>query len=191
MNYGIYKGARNASWRCLLDAHVLSLPINPIQIIRMYGIGCRLADPDFLDGASGFTIKDETGNIKIIIDSTHPLTRQRFTIMHELGHYVLGHLGDTPLSRSEHDCRPEEEVAADRFAVDMLMPACVLWGLNIHTAEDIAKVCGVSMQAAQIRAERMEILYRRNMFLPHQLERRVFEQFKPWIDAKRSQGGNF
>ncbi len=184
MNYGIYKGARDASWRCLLDAHILSLPINPIQIIKIYGIGCRLADPAFLNGASGLTVKDEAGNIKIIIDSTHPRTRQRFTIMHELGHYVLGHLGDVPLSRSERECRPEEEIAADRFAADMLMPACVLWGLNIHTAEDIARVCGVSMQAAQIRAERMEILYHRNMFLSHPLERKVFEQFKSWMDRQ-------
>lgn len=107
--------------------------------------------------------------------------------MHELGHYLLDHLGDETLSRSEQECRPEEESAADRFAVDMLMPACVLWGLKLHTADDIARVCGVSMQAAQIRAERMEILYRRNMFLSHPLEKAVFDQFKPWIDGQSNQ----
>lgn len=75
--------------------------------------------------------------------------------MHELGHFVLGHLGNEPLSRSESDCRPEEEQAADKFAINMLAPACVLWDLNLHTHEEIAKVCDISMQAATYRAERM------------------------------------
>ncbi len=190
MNYGVYKNARNASWQCLIDCNVTSLPINPILLLAAFGIKCRGVNSDFLYGASGIIVKDSAKGISVLFDIEQLRTRQRFTIMHELGHYVLGHLGDTPLSRSERECRPEEEIAADRFAVDMLMPACVLWGLNIHTAEDIARVCGVSMQAAQIRAERMEILYRRNMFLSHPLERKVFEQFKPWIDRQLNQSNH-
>lgn len=183
MKYGIYKGARNASWQCLIDCDISEFPIKPVKIAALYGIICLKATVEQLHGASG-KIEPIDSEIYISFNDDDPVTRQRFTIMHELGHYVLGHLGDTPLSRSERECKPEEETAADRFAADMLMPACVLWGLGIHTAEDIARVCGVSMQAAQIRAERMEVLYRRNMFLSHPLERQVFRQFKPWIDMQ-------
>lgn len=107
--------------------------------------------------------------------------------MHEVGHYVLGHLGDSALTRSESECRPEEEQAADRFAADVLMPACVLWGLDVRTPEEIAQLCNVSMRAAQIRAERMGVLYERNKFLLHPLERQVFEQFGKFIQNNKSQ----
>lgn len=184
MDYGIYKNARNASWQCLIDCNVKRIPINPIAITENYGIKCKLVSPDVLKGKSG-EIRNDNGSIVILCDSTHPKTRQAFTILHELGHYLLGHLGDSPLSRSESDCRPEEESAADRFAADMLMPACVLWGLCIHNVEDIAQLCGVSMQAAKIRAERMEILYQRNKFLAHSLERQVYHQFQEFINESK------
>lgn len=188
MDYGIYKDVRNASWMCLIDCKVKELPVNPVEIVRKYGISCKAVSFEMLGRSSGIIRKNRLGIVNIYYDKDQIKNRQKFTILHELGHYVLGHLGDTPLSRSERECKPEEETAADRFAADMLMPACVLWGLGIHTEEDIARVCGVSMQAARIRAERMEVLYRRNMFLSHPLERQVFQQFKPWIDKCKYHG---
>ncbi len=183
LNYGIYKNARNASWQCLIDCGVSTLPIRPVIISEKYGVVCVEATKKQLGGTFG-TIHIFNKEIFISFNVADPLPRQRFTILHELGHYLLGHLGDRPLERSEQECRPEEEQAADKFAADVLMPACVLWGLNIHTAGEIAQLCGVSMQAAEIRAERMKVLYRRNMFLSHPLEREVFERFKPWIDSQ-------
>jgi len=60
------------------------------------------------------------------------------------------------------------------FASRFLAPACVLWGLNVHTAADIARFCEISKEAAEIRAKRMAELYKRNMFLTSPLERRVY-----------------
>lgn len=76
------------------------------------------------------------------------------------------------------------EYEAERFAIDILAPACVLWGLDLHTAKDISEACNISERAAQIRAERMEVLYRRNRFLTSSLERQVFEQFRPFINNR-------
>ena len=73
------------------------------------------------------------------------------------------------------------EQAANRFAADLLAPACVLWRLDLHRAEDIAQACKISIQAARFRAERMEILYQRNKFLLHPLERAVYQQFDPFL----------
>lgn len=181
MEYGIYKNARNASWQCLIDCSISSLPIKPVQIAAHYGISCKSATKEKLKDASGEIKALEEDEIYISFREDEPKERQRYTIMHELGHYLLGHLGTEPMTRSESDCRPKEEQAADKFAIDMLAPACVLWGLNLHSAEDIARVCNISMQAAQFRAQRMELLYKRNMFLSHPLEKQVFEQFKKFL----------
>ena len=181
MNYGIYQNARNASWQCLLDCYVSELPIIPVQIAAHYDIVCKLATKEWLKGSSG-QIRLVKGEKYILINNEESDQRQRFTIMHELGHYLLGHLGEVPLSRSESECRPAEEQAADHFAIGVLAPACVLWGLDLHTAEDIARVCSITMQAAQIRAERMKLLRQRGMFLSHPLERRVYEQFRRYIE---------
>ncbi len=180
MEYGVYKNARNASWQCLIDCGITELPINPVQVAAHYGIICKQATADWLKGASGqiIAVKDK---VYILVNDAEPHGRQRFTVMHELGHYLLGHLGDVPMSRSEDECRPEEEQAADKFAVDILAPACVLWGLGLRSAEDIARICEISMQAARFRAQRMELLYQRDVFLSHPLEKKVFEQFGDFI----------
>nr|DAM47978.1 MAG TPA: IrrE N-terminal-like domain [Caudoviricetes sp.] len=102
----------------------------------------------------------------IIVDDKLSIAVQRYSIAHEIGHILLG----------------DGEYEAERFAIDILAPACVLWGLNLHTAEDIARVCNISITSAQRRAERMRILYDRNMFLSHPLERQVFEQFRDFIN---------
>lgn len=184
MDYGIYKNVRNASWQCLIDCSISELPLKPVKIAEHYGIHCKQVDQAVLNGASG-EIKLVDNEIFISFNIQEPSQRQRYTIMHELGHYLLGHLGDEPLSRSESECRPEEEQAADKFAIDMLAPACVLWGLNLHTAEEIAKICNISLQAAEYRAERMKLLYQRNMFLSHPLERKVFQQFGKFVENKQ------
>lgn len=184
LDYGIYKNARNASWQCLIDCSISELPIKPVQIAANYGIHCKQADKSVLKGASG-EIECLNGEIFISFDIQDPRQRQRYTVMHELGHYLLGHLGNEPLSRRESECRPEEEQAADKFAIDMLAPACVLWGLDLHTAEEIAQLCNISMQAAKYRAERMKLLYKRNKFLSHQLERMAFNQFKDFLNKNK------
>ena len=176
--YDIYKTARDKSWICLIESGVHRLPVSPVAVAKHYGIICHVSPPKLLQGCSGLLrVIDDVPHI--FVDSTHPAQRQRYTIAHELGHYLLGHLDD---ASGVYDQR---EYAAERFAADLLMPACVLWGLNIHTAEDIAQLCNVSLQAARIRAESMEVLYRRNMFLSHPLERQVYQQFRQFIGAQR------
>ena len=115
-----------------------------------------------------------------------PLGRKRFTVAHELGHIFLGH----PLiagyhARTTGENLPQTEKAANVFASRFLAPACVLWGLNAHTADEIARFCEISAEAAEIRAKRMAELYKRNMFLTSPLERRVYSQFEAFIEQNR------
>jgi Zn-dependent peptidase ImmA (M78 family) len=181
MNYNISSQARDESWKTLIECKVASLPVKPVQIAAHYGIECHSVDPDALKGASGM-IRVLNGKLCMFVNNSQSVQRQRFTVLHELGHFKLGHLGNAPMLRNYESIRPEEEQLADKFAADVLMPACVLWALNIHTAEDIANLCNVSMQAANIRAERMKVLYSRNKFLSHPLERKVYSQFQTFIN---------
>ena len=61
------------------------------------------------------------------------------------------------------------------------MPATVLHILGIKSAEDIARICNVSMQSAEIRYERLLELEKRNMFNRHPLEKQVHSQFIDYI----------
>lgn len=179
-----YNIVRDTCWKCLIECNVHTLPTPLGEICTHYGIGIvNDSDVNLLD-------KDESGRIvcvnnaiRIIVNDKHPIQRRRYTIAHELGHFLLGHLGSdiSFLSREIIEVKPEEEMQADMFAIRLLSPACVLWGLNLHTAEEIAEYCDISLQAASYRAERMAELYRRNRFLRSPVERTLYKQFEPFI----------
>lgn len=87
------------------------------------------------------------------------------------------------------------EQAANVFASRLLAPACVLWGCGVHTPEQIAALCSISLPAARFRAARMAELYEReraflmtrgrSCFLLSPLERQVYEAFADYIAAHR------
>lgn len=52
--------------------------------------------------------------------------------------------------------------------------------------KEIAELCGVSLTSAKYRAERMKILYERQNFLTSPLERKIYEQFKDFIETEKS-----
>lgn len=88
-------------------------------------------------------------------------------------------------TRRENIVKSADETEADMFAARLLAPACVLWGINAQTAEQIATVCNISREAAKIRAERMEVLRKRGKFLTSPLERQVYQQFESYIQNNR------
>ena len=120
--------------------------------------------------------------------------RQRFTIAHELGHIMLHHSGKLK-NREPADGDATVEQAANVFASRLLAPACVLWGCGVHTPEQIAALCSISLPAARFRAARMAELYEReraflmtrgrSCFLLSPLERQVYEAFADYIAAHR------
>lgn len=179
--YGIYKDARDAAWRFLIDYHVDRLPVDLKAITDMLGIKVVFDDNNILyPNQKGTTLTDESATYIIIRRGGTP-AENKYTVIHELGHGYFGHpLVDSKYGKTfAYD--NQYEYQAERFAVDVLAPACVLWGLDLHTAKDISEVCNISMSSAQIRAERMDVLYQRNRFLTSPLERQVFSQFSDFI----------
>lgn len=95
----------------------------PVNFVRL--------DPDI----SGELIRMKNGDYGINVNSDHPETRQRFTLAHELGHYLLHRsligdgVNDDRAYRSTRTGRyhntligPRQETQANKFAADLLMP---------------------------------------------------------------------
>ena len=193
MNYKTYKNTRDAVWRILLDCGVTRLPVDLNCICRQLGVGVyRYKDikglPDTTLQAEGLLYFQDNMPV-ILYNQDKPAVRIRFTVAHELGHLILGHVasGEQGIVRREQwKIDDPIETAANQFAIRLLAPACVLWGLGADTPEEIVRWCGISLQAARLRAERMTMLYQRGKFLTSPLERRVYAQFLPFIrEAQR------
>lgn len=180
--YGIYKIARNASWQALIDFKVKELPVSVIDIAKKANITVvkNSIVNELNHGESGISIFNKN-NWFIVYDDNMSKERTRYTIAHELGHIYLGHPIENGYIARSADKNSEIEWQAERFAIGLLAPACVLWALNLHTADQIQAVCKISHSAAEIRAERMKVLYERKKFLTHPLEQKVFEQFSEFI----------
>lgn len=183
MDYQRYKISRDLAWEILLSEKVCELPVRMRRLCKQMGITLVYGSTDV--GSDGYSTIIN-GEMYIIVRPGLSKERTRFTVAHELGHILLGHVGTYHLVNrepSESDNPIEQE--ANTFAADLLAPACVLWGCGIKTPEDIAAMCKISLQSAKIRAKRMEVLYERNKFLTSPLERAVYEQFLPFIYSHR------
>jgi len=197
MNYKIYQKARDAVWRILIDCGVDRLPVDLNHICRQLGVGVyRYKDikglPEAALQADGLLYFRDDMPV-ILYNQDKPSVRIRFTIAHELGHLLLGHVapGEQAIVKREQWMTDDPiETAANQFAIRLLAPACVLWGLGTDTPEQIACKCNISMQAARFRAKRMVILRQRGKFLSSQLERQVYDCFLPFIrEVRQTPGG--
>ena len=174
---------RDSAWKCLHDFHITELPVDLLRIAKQANIKVKKNSVANVLAANESGISILTNNEWFIVyDDECSIERRRFTIAHELGHVFLGHaLIAGYYGRTFNLAKPQSEKEADMFAARLLAPACVLWGLNLHSAEEISALCGISLSAAHIRAERMKLLYARGKFLTSPLERAIFEQFKGFM----------
>lgn len=187
--YGFYSNIRDAAWRALLDFGCDRLPIDLSDICGQLGVILldNTTAQELRPTESGVAVRQD-GVWYIVFDDTDTRGKQRFTVAHELGHILLGHaLKNGYYTRRSNIVKPEDERAADMFAARLLAPACVLWGIGATTAEQIAAVCDISITAARIRAERLDLLRKRDKFLTSPIEREVYQKFENYIKNSRLQ----
>lgn len=190
MYYNNYKIARNLAWKVLIECEVCELSINLAKVINHYGIYLiKYSDSDYINKHSSPT---EDGYSRLMdnkpviyYNDNKPIHRIRFTIAHEIGHILLGHLseGETLHRNTEQDSSDPKEQQANVFARDLLMPAVIINQL-VYSSDDISKICNVSLQSAEIRWLRLQELRKRNKFCLHPYERQVFNNFSTYIKKK-------
>jgi Zn-dependent peptidase ImmA (M78 family) len=109
---------------------------------------------------SGKIVKDSSspGGFTIYINSKDPRRRQRFTLAHELGHFILHRdlIGDGLIDDAMYRSKLGEwyERQANRWAADTLMPAGVVRGLyrgGMKSFAELSNALDVSEDAIRIR----------------------------------------
>ena len=149
----------------ILDAHWDNLlPIRPTDIARSLGMEIDVTNEFNLSGEA--EIRDGQRIIKF--NPNESANRQRFTMAHEIGHHVLGHV--TPLtprhrdnagsfSSGDHD---RQEVQANRFAAALLMPKLAIDTLvyreGITDISKLAEIMRVSEAAMYYRMKNLNMI---------------------------------
>lgn len=193
--YESYKKARNEAWKVLLECDIKELPIDLKKIAEQYDIQIityskfpltQLFKPEVVSG-DGFTTSISSKRYIVLNDTKENRYRRRFTVAHELGHNLLGHNSNIIFFRnSEIDDKTKiQEFEANIFARDLLMPATILAALNVWEPKEIMNLCHISYTSAVIRAKRMALLYQRNLFNTHPLEKEVLNQFSEYIKKNK------
>lgn len=155
---------RRLAAELLEAAEVTKLPVPVDKVAKRRGF--RLYYERLDTDLSGFYVR--SGEDRVIgVNGHHPSVRQRFTIAHELGHALLEGTAHHDRifrfrdPRSSEGIDPEE-VAANAFAAELLMPEPWIrdrWKAlasdgeltDEEAASQMAKEFGVSSQALTIR----------------------------------------
>jgi Zn-dependent peptidase ImmA (M78 family) len=142
-------------------------PVNVEKVAGFLGIIVRKTPTK--DEVSGFLFKQPGGPSVIGVNSLHHPNRQRFTLSHEIGHFLLHDYDEVHVDKFVMQFRnaasskgeDEQEIEANRFAAELLMPedflirdltAVALKDLHDDEAvRELAKKYQVSVQAMTTR----------------------------------------
>jgi len=133
-------------------------PVNVVALSK--ALGLRVFSESFAQNISGKLYRDSgsTAGWSISVQSGEPSYRQRFTIAHELGHFVLHRDGLTRDLEDDTFYRSGlphwQETEANAFAADVLMPWNLIRELTdagVLTPAGLANALEVSVTAMNIR----------------------------------------
>lgn len=150
-------------WEILNDAR-RTLPVPVRTLPAMLGLKLRTA---FLGSGISGMLEKSGETFLLTISATDPETRQRFTLAHEIGHFMLHRhlvgdgLDDDRAYRSTEVGKyhntligPKEEREANKFAANLLMPRGAVdreWAKEGATIASMSSLFGVSEHAMSIR----------------------------------------
>jgi Zn-dependent peptidase ImmA (M78 family) len=135
-------------------------PIDVVKLTDLLGIVIRYEPMDGDDSGS-LSCGKKSGKWIMKVNSLHHFNRQRFTIAHELAHFICHrHLNDffsdTVFFRNGEQNRLEVE--ANQFAARLLMPEKYFRRYikeSSNVVSDISEHFGVSSMAVRIRAKQL------------------------------------
>lgn len=121
-------------------------------------LGVEVEERVLADTTDGYLERDaflSASGWKIVINRKRSVVRKRFTIAHELAHFLL-HARDDPFYEPQRDTfsvGPEEN-EANLFAARILMPGRILGGFfqeGVRSPEKLGEIFGVSSEAMHRR----------------------------------------
>lgn len=138
----------------------------PVSVKEVaHGVGIPVMGWQFGDEVSAVLVSSQRF-IAMGVNESHPESRRRFSIAHELGHAVLGHAERLYIEFASLELLPEkgpqherDEHEANWFAADLLMPKTWVeedW----QRFKDVSKMAeryGVSEQAMWIRLQQFNL----------------------------------
>lgn len=150
-------------WEIINQART-RVPVDVFSVASALGVRVNTA---FLDGAVSGMIENIRGQFIITVNHADAYVRQRFTVAHELGHFMLHRhligdgLDDDRAYRSTnvgkyHNTKVgrREETEANRFAANLLMPRNLVERERqrlLDSVPEMASLFGVSEHAMSIR----------------------------------------
>lgn len=160
-----YQKAENEAGKILSDFGVDSPPIPLIDIVNAHGLNILYADFSSIpDGNKIAGFMDFKRHRIVVNKDDHP-NRQRFTIAHELGHYLLHkeYIKDEskykvllrqPLRDKNY---PPEESEANCFAANLLVPKILLKKYKKYPNTIKASLFAVSEDVIKYREKRASL----------------------------------
>jgi Zn-dependent peptidase ImmA (M78 family) len=163
----------------LIQSHrVATAPVDVTALARELDL--RVIKEALPEDVSGVLLTRTGSPPTIVVNRAHHRHRQRFTVAHELGHFILGHHDQSqtgvhvdrgfrlvlrgPLAAAGVDAR---EIAANRFAAALLMPEALVRHevaaqgsrpIDDQAVEHLARTFAVSEQAMHIRLTALRLL---------------------------------
>lgn len=142
-----------------------TVPVDPIQIAQQLGIKVFTAGLE--QGVAGMLVKRPGEDPEIYVNGHDSVNRQRFTVAHELGHYVK-HIAAGEDDWEHIDYRDAltskgtdpDEIFANQFAASLLMPRAEIVRLKDQHGYGTATLAyefGVSEDAMNFRLVNLKL----------------------------------
>lgn len=126
------------------ECNIRSFPIDCFSVLKHYGLQTityketKEQNPELYKAIYRYSNDAFRFRMSVYYNSTNSDGRIRFSLIHELGHYILGH--------TEESSDNEDE--ANTFASNFLAPRPITFQQGLKTAEQIRDYYGISISAA-------------------------------------------
>lgn len=182
----------SSAWNTLMRAGCSSLPIKPSRIARFYGILLyKYEDYMRATGVNSIQLLKEYGRdgFTQLVGTTYTIfynpcnspARNRWTLAHELGHILLGHITKQQPALCRGEVKDFYDIQADNFAARLLCPEAIVHFCGVSSVAELKALTDLSKQASEIAWQGLCERRARGRFTLDPTEQLLLQQFQPFI----------
>jgi len=178
-----YRKATNAAYKLLAQKDIIPMSTNLFSVIEDYLPDCRLitySQAAFLYGnstelllqASEYGFSVVRGNRRLILyNESLPFGCVRFTIAHEIGHAILGHVDEFSLAA---------EREANCFARNLLCPIPIVCALDFTMTDEYTAAFDVTQAMAIVALDKRSV---DRYYIAENLYDVILSKFETYLDG--------